>query len=194
MTSKIRERYREFDVAIESLVAHTRRIGWDVPCKSGCDACCYDVVLMSHHEALPLLERIGTWPIARQDALKRRIAEWYRTMKGLGVNPLRVPDGPGESLDAFHRTRVPCPLLDRERHECMVYEERPIACRGHVVGNTSPATCARQGEAGVSVNILRTREMQCDVTVAIARDHDGTLELGFLPVILAVTLNSRDKA
>ena len=39
----VQDAYRVFDVRMDVLVTEARRLGHSVPCKLGCDACCYDV-------------------------------------------------------------------------------------------------------------------------------------------------------
>lgn len=77
------------------------------PCAEGCDHCC---------RSLPHL------PEFSRD-------EWARLRDAI----VALPDAIREEI--YSRTResqshpVVCPLLDRERGACRVYEARPIACR-----------------------------------------------------------------
>jgi Fe-S-cluster containining protein len=85
------------------------------PCRRGCDACC---------RTLAAIPRIGR-------------AEWELLREGLDA---LAPDVRAEvdariaELAAAERAgaaprHVVCPLLDREAGACLVYRQRPAACR-----------------------------------------------------------------
>jgi Fe-S-cluster containining protein len=77
------------------------------PCAEGCDECC---------RSLPHLPEISA-------------AEWERLAPAIDALPADVrADVIARTLEAG-ATPVTCPLLDRERGRCRVYDARPIACR-----------------------------------------------------------------
>ena len=99
---------RELDAEIAARAARTASDHGDWPCRAGCDDCCRRLARPPQLTALEhtrLRAALGELPEAtRADVLARTAA---------------LPaQGPLE-----------CPLLDRARGRCRVYEARPIACR-----------------------------------------------------------------
>jgi Fe-S-cluster containining protein len=96
--------------AIASRVAATTAAQPDFPCRKGCDHCC------RHLAALPQLTE-PEWQLLRsgieQLAPNTRAAVHAR-LAALGPTPPRP---------------VTCPLLDTASGACLVYDQRPIACR-----------------------------------------------------------------
>lgn len=80
--------------------------GW--PCRAGCDLCCRSLPTlptMSEPEWDRVRDAIVALPSDVREAIRARVREV----------PKQAP--------------VVCPLLDRERGQCLVYEARPVACR-----------------------------------------------------------------
>ena len=81
------------------------------PCREGCGDCCRQLA------SAPRVTREEWQPIAAAiDALPRRTAELVQR---------RIRDSATASRPAI------CPLLDRDRGTCLVYEVRPVACRAY---------------------------------------------------------------
>lgn len=81
------------------------------PCHAGCDDCCRHLAALPQitaHEAELLREGIATLPNAVQDEVRERFA---------AIQPGARP--------------IVCPLLDRDRGQCLVYAWRPLACRAY---------------------------------------------------------------
>lgn len=74
------------------------------PCRAGCDFCCRN--------------------LAEPPRLTR--AEWQSVTEGLA----QLPSSTRTEIQvrAGHPSRV-CPFLDLEAGKCLIYEQRPIACR-----------------------------------------------------------------
>lgn len=138
----IRDRYREFDVAVQDLVHARRQEGHFSPCHRGCDACCYEAVVVTPFELLPMIEAIRRLPNKRKRAIKARLRSWLQRVTAAGLNPWKSDP----NLRTYLRARLACPLLDHQTHECTLYAERPIACRAHYVVDTTPAACAKRAE------------------------------------------------
>jgi Fe-S-cluster containining protein len=106
-SEKNRVRLSVLDARIEARARATREAHPYWPCAEGCDACC---------RSLPHL------PTISRD-------EWERLRDALLALPAPM------RAEIVRRTRAPqvapvtCPMLDRERGACLVYEARPIACR-----------------------------------------------------------------
>jgi hypothetical protein len=76
-------------------------------CREGCDACCYQRVVLTAPEVIVIAARIS----------ETRSAEEVRALTDRLAAQLRKP------------IREPCPLLRQGR--CTVYECRPLRCQGH---------------------------------------------------------------
>jgi Fe-S-cluster containining protein len=180
----IEERYKEFDVAIGRLFKKAREEGHSIPCKRGCDACCYDAALPTHLEMPPIVKRLRQMPAELQVKIRARIIHWVNAMKAGGVDPFKSePD-----IQAFHRVHEPCPLLDLERHECMVYDVRPFACRGHHVVNVTPAVCANRATEP-AVPSLELDDIVVPMVSRVVADEkapggDFYVSVGLLPAML----------
>jgi Fe-S-cluster containining protein len=79
-----------------------------------------------------------------------------------------------------------CPLLDRERHRCMAYEERPIACRGHYIIDEPASKCAHVDTDPITQNVYAL-EPTIDVSFAIYLSRKP--DYGFLPAVLGRMLD-----
>jgi Fe-S-cluster containining protein len=47
----------------------------------------------------------------------------------------------------YRKAHLRCPLLD-EKNRCLIYEHRPIACRGHYLLEGDASFCARDEDRG----------------------------------------------
>ena len=95
------------DGRIEARARATREAHPFWPCAEGCDACC---------RSLPHLPTITR-------------AEWARLRDALLALPEPTRAEIVRRARAPQATPVTCPMLDRTRGACLVYEARPIACR-----------------------------------------------------------------
>ncbi len=143
MNPTLRAAFREFDVTTRDLLRKVRSEGTVVPCKEGCDHCCYDVAWVLAPEVAELAERVQSWRTERREKVLAAIRTWLDGMRedGFSVDERR-PD-----LRRYHARRRPCPLLDVETQTCSVYDIRPLTCRGHyAAGTEAPAACANRAE------------------------------------------------
>lgn len=125
--------YRGFDVAVDALVRDVRSKGATIPCSNGCDACCYEPVALSNHEAAVIAERIHM-----DDYRRKRVSAHAAWLEAQGWV------GDGVAPRAYLTERMPCPLLDVLTHQCVVYDVRPIACRAHILVDMDPAVCSNR--------------------------------------------------
>jgi Fe-S-cluster containining protein len=100
------------DAQVAARCAATVEAHPDWPCGEGCDLCC---------RSLPHLPTITR-------------AEWDRLAVAIAALPASVRTEVRARTEAAeaprsHGAKVVCPLLDRERGACLVYDARPIACR-----------------------------------------------------------------
>lgn len=99
------------------------------PCRRGCDDCCRSLA------EVPRLHR----------------AEWERLREGIDALPPSTRAVVRERVAALRGEtgRVVCPMLDRDRGVCLVYEHRPAACRtyGFYVQRADILGCSKVVEA-----------------------------------------------
>jgi Fe-S-cluster containining protein len=182
----VRDAHRAFDVAVTAIVRATRERA-HVPCTAGCDACCYDVAWTIELEARELALRVRSMPVRRRAAVLEVLAAWFAGMRAAGLDPNdNRPD-----VATYARARLACPLLDPEAHRCMLYDLRPLSCRGHYVIAPDATGCANRA----TNPIVRTlfMDLQMGVTVAQlapAEAFAGELREELLPVALARELEA----
>jgi Fe-S-cluster containining protein len=120
--------------------------GRTISCKKGCSACCRMLVPLSAPEALAFQQAFEQYDqqtksrlIARLDAAKLRLAQsgLLEQLVNLAESADGVSDEAVEPINrAYYALRMPCPFLDHDA--CLIYEDRPSACRELAV--TSPAS------------------------------------------------------
>ena len=181
-------RYEEFDVPLNAIFKKAREMGYTIPCKRGCDACCYDAAMATHFEMPPLIEHLRLMPAEEKHALAARIRTWFAEMRRAGLDPMT----PAQHMPTYLRAHIPCPLLDREAHACMAYEARPICCRGHHVVNTTPDACANRANVPVVPGlelepfvVSYIQYLAAEETRSMRSGRDLFLSVGLLPMMLA---------
>lgn len=178
------ERYEQFDVEVGRLFGLARAQGNTIPCKRGCDACCYDVALITHLELPPLIEALRAMSPEARKGVRDKISKWMDRAEAAGIDPF----SPQEDIRPYLRARLACPLLDLEKHECQVYAARPVACRGHHVINATAAACANRAKVP-SIPYLDMQQVVVPFIRVLAYDHAGpgacfSLSIGLLPTLL----------
>lgn len=149
------------DAATDVAVGRARAAGKEVSCRSGCAACCRHAVGVSVPEASALAALVDALPEERRAAIRDRFADAVVRLERAGLLDPGAPRGDRSlvarrlgSPDEVRRdlvgrylaARVDCPFLEGEA--CVVYEDRPMVCRQHVV--TTPAErCWRPHEEEV---------------------------------------------
>jgi len=129
------------DERIEARARSTREAHPWWPCANGCDLCC---------RSLPRLPEMTA-------------AEWERLRDAIDALPADVREAIRTRTDeAPFAGPLTCPMLDRERGSCLVYEARPIVCRTYGF--------YAERDAGLHCN---------QVTLAVEdNDRDGTVVWG----------------
>jgi Fe-S-cluster containining protein len=121
--------------------------GRPVTCGAGCSACCRQLVPVSRWEALHLAAVVRAMPRARQKRVAGRFADVIRRLAETDLL-FRIAEGfarrahDGKGLERLQREywaqQIPCPFLEDDA--CLVYEDRPLACRQYMV-TSPPALC-----------------------------------------------------
>jgi Fe-S-cluster containining protein len=130
--------------------------GAEVSCRSGCHACCYQLVVVSPMEACAIAAYVETHPDLAE-AVADRLGAWQarvseeetlsRMLEQFEADGGCVTSEQGGLLEQeYWKAQIPCPFLEEGR--CAVYPVRPFACREHYV-LSDPATCSRDPDAVV---------------------------------------------
>jgi Fe-S-cluster containining protein len=148
------------DAVIGAAVEDAREEGRTVSCCAGCGACCRQVVPISEHEALALLEWVDGLPDDQQAFIRSRFeaAVAELDLKGM-LERTRQSTATRDkeesvrfALDYF-RAGVACPFLVNE--SCSIHPIRPMKCREYLV--TSPAkNCAQPTPESIAMVKLPT--------------------------------------
>jgi len=108
-----------------------------ITCRSGCTACCYQLVPVTEMEARFLNKVVDRLPADQSDAVRANADAVFRDLEAAGLLPelgridqLSLTDVESLAIRYF-RMQVPCPFLDGE--SCSIYEQRPLACREYLV-------------------------------------------------------------
>jgi Fe-S-cluster containining protein len=75
-----------------------------------------------------------------------------------GESALKLVAAEGEDRQAYFTAQIPCPLLNLERQDCIVYEIRPAVCRYYMVVS-DPVLCAPENHEP-NVQVVDTSELQ----------------------------------
>lgn len=159
--------------------------GAAIPCGKGCSACCNYLVPLSVPEVFRLREEFFRMPLFRQLFLEERCLSAARRI--LAEQPpasfaematAGVADSAAELLNIasswYADFELSCPFLCRR--VCMIYEERPMACREHSVTGCS-RTCA--GGADEADGIYVPVRMS-EVLGRLASELEGTSVEGLI--------------
>ncbi len=114
--------------------------GKEISCRSGCAACCRQMVPLSIPEAFFLADSVERMVPVRKAAVLGRFEAVHDRLAAEnmidGMLDMEVGADPHRALNIkYFQMKIDCPFLVDEA--CSVYEERPVACRDYIV--TSPA-------------------------------------------------------
>lgn len=143
--------YTRFDRDLQEDLSLCKVTPESIPCKKGCSHCCEMAIFITFVEAKaivlnhPEVVHKVTGELMRQEELCRTA--------GLTRRVLDIFDKTtGEERQAFNdrwwNLHTPCAFVDPETKACRVYENRPLACRSHLVVDTDPAACAARPPPG----------------------------------------------
>lgn len=90
-------------------------------CSKGCHACCYEPAYVEIQEVELMLAKLTPAQLAE---VTQSTAAWYNKAAASGILDLAEPP-----VVLYRSLRLPCPLL--KDGLCMVYDNRPLACRSH---------------------------------------------------------------
>ena len=120
-----------------------RAEGKNVPCRKGCSACCHYLVPLSVPEVFRLAEDLSAMPASESGNLMRSSLDTARTILDRMPADFTMAESAqaDESVrskqlgDWYARLGLACPFLSDDL--CVLYEQRPIACREHMVTSSA---------------------------------------------------------
>ena len=113
--------HKEFDRVWSAAAAQTAERYGPPTCARGCHACCYEPAYVEMQEIELALSKLSP---AQLEEVKIATADWYEKAAAAGILDLSEPP-----VVMYRALRLACPLL--KDGECMVYADRPLACRAH---------------------------------------------------------------
>ncbi len=163
-----------------------RDMGQTASCKSGCGACCRQLVPIALSEAHELSRMVQQMPEPRRSLVQGRFAFIAETLAAKGLaEPLRDPGRLDEAqldtlADQYFALRIPCPFLEDE--SCSIYPERPIACREYMV-TSDPQYCGNPTRETVRPLPIAAR---ASLALMHLDDEPDTPNLRWIPLALAM--------
>jgi protein-tyrosine phosphatase len=119
--------FRDYEVLRQEVDEHLARQGITALCGQGHMDCCHELVEMTFVESIYLSHTLNTTldRPTRQGATQRALAVG-KALKELPGRDTREPAG-DKSAEDFTPPRLLCPLS--EFSECLIFPDRPVACR-----------------------------------------------------------------
>jgi len=144
--------------------------GFQISCKKGCSSCCSYLVPLSIPEVFQLEEIILAKGKSKSRQLMRNCLLAARSILkhkppeilscGAGGRPEQGPVDINAVADWYSNLKIKCPFL--LNGTCMVYEQRPLVCREHLV-TVLPRLCEEKD------GIARALDMPIRVSTALSR-------------------------
>lgn len=184
---------RTTDAITEVAVRAVTTQGREVSCRSGCASCCRLLVPVAPIEALGIAKLVKAMPGNRREAVRKRFSAAVRKVEEIGLldrgalpgrTQITADAAGGKTAEEvagarYFEARIACPLLEGER--CMVHEDRPAACRQHLV-TTPPERCAKLDEGAEAVaRPLAMSEVLSEISASI-----GDVDPVAMPLVLAL--------
>ncbi len=125
--------------------------GRPVTCSAGCCACCSEPVYADKVEVAHALSGLAPGEL---DRVKERTAQWAVKTGQSGLLEQDLPN-----VHLWRALRAVCPFLENNR--CMVYQNRPAACREHLAVGP-PANCG-SAELRTTQKFLRSDALEREI-------------------------------
>lgn len=178
--------YQDVDGEVQAVMRQRRERGDSIPCKRGCDSCCYDAIQVAPFEVLPIIEAIRHLDREQQDNIHAGIVSWCDNMatKGIGI------DDDQPSLARYYAApRARCPLLDQRTRDCLCYAARPLACRTHVLIGEDSGPCDNRAQVlsipVIDPNPILTPAYRKLITASVKRGaRSAAVTAAMLPAML----------
>lgn len=175
------------DKIVEIAIAETREKGKSISCRSGCGACCSQLVPISKAEGAALLKLIESMPVEKQDEVRSRFAGNMAVLNESGLLQAlqeAMLDHDRNQLRAVGRTyfglNLPCPFLQNQ--SCSIHPQRPLSCREFLVVS-NPKYCSEPDPEVVETVVLPKRVSP--ILYDLCRDESKNDE-GFISLVQLV--------
>jgi Fe-S-cluster containining protein len=175
------------DEIMASLTRQSEAGGRQISCKSGCGACCRQVVPVSREEVIALFDLVNKLPDGQRDVITNRFADSIKRLEESGImdnvstlsqltsrEDLRVIGMEYFKLD------IPCPFL--ENQSCSIHPYRPLSCREYLV--TSPSVCC-QDPGPEKIKLVEVPRKLSNLLYRLS-DINGEHPGRWLPLILSL--------
>jgi Fe-S-cluster containining protein len=178
---QLQQTLRGFDNLIEPAVrAATEALGHGPSCTECITpGCCFQYVLLTLAEALPLARRLV------RDS--RDTQEFRAQLRRAGV-VMRL-----RGRDGWWKMAEPCALLTDGR--CSVYEDRPVMCRSHYVWSEPRLCQPPKVETVKMVEMVGVGRTMLTVNLEVCQQlglDDGRVYISNLPAMLDIALEMLD--
>jgi len=164
---------------------------YNAPCKSGCYDCCHQLVTMTLAEGVCIIDGIYR-SLPRGGSLKSVLNPILK--ESSNQFKLLVED-PGMNVERWFSKKTRCVLLDSEGR-CRVYENRPVACRSHMV--TEGSDCSVNSIGAMNPHVNNHDMIQASLEAGRRFSDAINIPLGYAPLPAALVwasilyLESRD--
>lgn len=173
------------DKVVEIAIAEVREEGKAISCRSGCGACCSQLVPISKAEGMALLELIDAMPASKQTEVRSRFASNLAVLdesgllEGLERSAFEHDKEQLRALGlAYFGLNLPCPFLHDQ--SCSIHPQRPLSCREFLVVS-DPKHCS-EPDPDVVENLVLPRRIS-PIVYALCQD-DAKSDRGFMPLVL----------
>jgi len=170
------------------MLERLRESGKYVPCCKGCSACCSYLIPLSVPEAFRLAQELSAMPPEEGKTLLQSSLHAAKTIleqipRDLNKDDLAPTDGGIRSNQLgtwYAGLKLRCPFLSDNL--CVTYDQRPIACREHVVVG-SAVSCNIEGTDDSDVMKMPVSVLECLGRLA-AKLEQSDVEAIMLPLAL----------
>ncbi|MEN6386634.1 MAG: YkgJ family cysteine cluster protein [Phycisphaerales bacterium] len=158
-----------------------------IPCKKGCCSCCGSLIPISVPEAFRMSEEFAEMPIEKNNRLLSDCVETAKMIlekerRDEFLKNLGDKNKVAEISKWYSELGTTCPFLSK-RGLCKIYEQRPLACREHIVVGT-PKMCANENEC--KPNVVPMQVSVLEALGELAGEFEGTeVEAVMLPFSVA---------
>ncbi|WFB65505.1 YkgJ family cysteine cluster protein [Chryseobacterium sp. WX] len=111
-------------------------------CKTGCSFCCYQLIEVFDFEEQTIKDAINKLDDNNKAIIKKNLESWFTFFNENTPNEkvLDEHDTISNMINLGLSKKHPCPLLINNL--CSIYNNRPLACRVHVV-ESNPELCEK---------------------------------------------------
>jgi Fe-S-cluster containining protein len=171
------------DKVVKIAISEVNESGQQISCRSGCGACCSQLVPISKVEGAALLNLIESMPEPRRSEVRSRFRKNMEVLAQAGLLDELEKAALAHDKEriraiglAYFALNLPCPFLQDQ--SCSIHPHRPLSCREFLV-ISDPAYCAKPDPAVVKNVALPKRVSPILFNLSC---KDPTNNLGFIPL------------